>query len=484
MMVRMEHPKPQFRRDVWQNLNGEWAFEFDPDVTGWEKGFADGRHPFSKTIQVPFCMESTLSGIGERGFMKCVWYRQTVILTAAQLTGRVRLHIGAADYETVLYMNGRECGRHCGGYASFFFDITDHVKKGENVITLQVLDDTRDKRIPSGKQSEAEASYGCFYTRTTGIWQTVWLEFLPATHLETVRYTTDIDAASVAIDAAVCGEGTLTVEAFYEGRPVGKAAASAANGKAVLTLLLSETHLWELGHGRLYDLVLTFGDDVVYSYVGLREAKLVGEQFLLNGRSVFQRLVLDQGYYPDGIYTAPSDEALAADIDRAMACGFNGARLHEKVFEERFLYHCDRKGYLVWGEYPNWGLDHTCMENAPYILNEWLSVIERDRNHPSIVGWCPFNETWDQGEARQSDELIASVYHATKAADPSRPCIDTSGNYHVVTDIFDLHDYDQDPAVFASHYAAFAAGGPLFDRLADRQTYTPGQPVMISEYGG
>lgn len=205
----------------------------------------------------------------------------------------------------------------------------------------------------------------------------------------------------------------------------------------MLTLALSEKHLWEIGEGRLYDLILTFGDDSVKSYFGLRSVGFDGHRFLLNGKSVFQRLVLDQGFYPDGIYTAPSDGELAADVERAAAMGFNGARLHEKVFEERFLYHCDRMGYMVWGEYPNWGLDHTYADSIYSVLPEWLDEVERDFNHPSIIGWCPFNETWDIDGRRQCDEMIASVYRATKAADPTRPCIDTSGSVHVMTDVYE-----------------------------------------------
>ena len=255
-------------------------------------------------------------------------------------------------------------------------------------------------------------------------------------------------------------------------------------GNVLLTLPLDELHLWEPGQGRLYDLKLTFGQDEVQSYFGMREIALDGEKVRINGKSVFQRLVLDQGFYPDGIYTAPSDEALRRDVELSLAAGFNGARLHQKVFEPRFLYHCDRSGYLVWGEQANWGLDVSAPDGLKCFLPEWMEALERDFNHPAIVGWCPFNETWDYEGRKQDDDLLRIVYRMTKQYDTTRPCIDTSGNYHVETDIYDLHDYEQDPEVFAGHYESFAKGGALRDNHAARQTPVPGIPAFISEYGG
>ena len=223
----------------------------------------------------------------------------------------------------------------------------------------------------------------------------------------------------------------------------------------------------------------------MHSYFGMREVKLDGYRFLINGKSVFQRLVLDQGFYPDGIYTAPSDEALQNDIRLSMAAGFNGARLHQKVFEPRFLYHCDRMGYLTWGEMANWGFDISSYTSYEAFIPEWMQAIVRDFNHPSIIGWCPFNETWDYEGRKQIDSLLALTYHLTKQYDTTRPCIDTSGNFHVVTDIYDVHDYEQDPAVFAASYEPFKNGtGAFRDAHSARQQYTEGLPMFVSEYGG
>lgn len=484
MIYRQEHPKPQFQRDNWLNLNGKWQFEIDFGDSGEAQGFHQTADAFSKTIEVPFCVESRLSGVGYTDFMRSVWYKREVTLTPEQVSGRVILHFGAVDYKATVYVNGEKCCVHKGGYVSFRVDVTPYVHEGENTIVVNAQDDTRSGMIPSGKQSDRFASYGCSYTRTTGIWQTVWMEFVPETYLVSAKYLTDAEKGSITIHAKTVGNATFTAEAFFEGQSMGKVSAEGRGDQLTVTLPLSERHLWEVGKGGLYDLTLTYGDDVVHSYVGLRSLALDGYAFRINGKAVFQRLILDQGFYPDGIYTAPSDAELLGDIERSLAMGFNGARLHEKVFEERFLYHCDRLGYIVWGEYPNWGLDHTCPESIYGILPEWLEEVERDFNHPSIVGWCPFNETWDANGKQQYNDLLAMVYKATKAADPTRPCIDTSGNFHVITDIFDVHNYDQDVKKFADSYRSLAEDGTLFDHFANRQTYVVGQPTFVSEYGG
>ena len=486
---RSEHPKPQFRRDGWMNLNGQWAFEIDNGRSGKARGLHQADAQLSDTILVPFCPQSELSGVNHKDFLYGVWYRRTFELTKERLSGRVVLHFGAVDYRCEAFVNGVSVGTHTGGYVSFCFDVTGAVREGENVVAVYAEDDERDPLIPRGKQSELFYSHGCDYTRSTGIWQTVWLEFLPEIHIEKIRIFPNVETGSFDVEALLKGAGALAVEASYEGRPMGAAGVKADGGLVRLHLPLQETHLWELGCGRLYDLKLTYGADTVQSYAGLRSVRLDGYRFLLNGKSVFQRTVLDQGFYPDGIYTAPSDQALENDVRLSMACGFNGARLHEKIFEERFLYHCDRLGYMVWGEFPNWGLDVTRPDAVYSVLPEWLEEVERDFNHPALIGWCPFNETWDLDHRKQDDNVLRAVYLATKSADPTRPCIDTSGNYHVVTDIYDVHDYEQNVEIFKNHYDELANGGELWDQVNHRgtgvrQQYDGKLPVFISEYGG
>ncbi len=487
MIYRAEHPNPQFERQSWQCLNGLWEFEMDYPISGEARGLFKADAAYHRQINVPFCVESKLSGIGETDFINSVWYRRTLTVTAAQLAGRVLLHIGAADYETTVYVNEKKVGTHTGGYVSFTFDITDYVTAGDNTVVIHCADDTRSRFIPAGKQSIMHHSWGCAYTRTTGIWQSVWVEYVPTSYIKKVKYHTDAANAVLTVNAELIGSGELTATAYFDGRAVGTATCCSAGGNATLSIPLTETHLWEVGKGDLYDLTLTYGDDTVQSYFGLRTVTVSGNRVLINGKSVFQRLVLDQGFYPDGIYTAPTEEALVGDIQRALAFGFNGARLHQKVFEPRFLYHCDRLGYIVWGEYPNGWLDHTYPEAIYSILPEWLEAVDRDCNHPAIITWCPFNESANRDGRQQYDGLFKLLYRATKIADPTRPCIDTSGFCHVQTDIFDIHDYEQDPEVFAAHYACLSETHNCGDFRAahkDRQKYDGKMPFCVSEYGG
>ena len=485
---RPEYPRPQLVRTDWINLNGEWEFEMDPSASGRERGLYQAEH-LKDRILVPFCPESPLSGIGYKDFMTCVWYLREVELPedwrrGAQERGeRIYLHFGAVDYRATVYVNGQEAAKHVGGYSPFSIDITAQAAAEKLAIALCAEDDVRSGRQPGGKQSGRYASFGCFYTRTTGIWQTVWLERVPKNHIRSVHIYPDAENARVRISVQVAGAGTLAAEASYRGQPMGADRVQARDGAADLLIPLREAHFWEPGHGRLYDLKLTFEEDAADSYFGLRSLRLADGGLWMNSRPVFQRLVLDQGFYPDGIYTAPTEETLVKDIELSLAAGFNGARLHEKAFEPRFLYHCDRMGYMVWGEHGNWNLDVSDLQALAAYLPEWTELVERDFNHPAIIGWSPFNETWDTDGRKQRDEILSILYRMTKRLDPTRPCIDTSGNYHVETDIFDVHDYEQKPEIFRARYQRLLTENVLEDAYADRQTYG-GQPVFISEYGG
>ncbi len=481
MIPRNEHPNPQLQREHWMNLNGEWEFELDQSKSGRNKGYQRTDTHFSEKIIVPFCPESKLSGIEHKDFINACWYRKDVYLGENQLQNDVILHIGACDYFTSVSVNGREVGTHKGGYTPIQMDITAFLSPGNNFIVVYAEDDTRSPMQARGKQSENFYSLGCDYTRTTGIWQTVWLEFVPKSRVLNVKYFPDIHG-SVHLQAVLKGRERLTVKTFYRGKPMGEVSQE-ASGTADLHIDLAETHLWEVGHGRLYDVEITFGEDRIQSYFGLRSVRLEGMRFLINEKSVFQRLVLDQGFYQDGIYTAPSEEDLIKDIQLSLDAGFNGARLHQKTFEPRFLYHCDRMGYIVWGEYGNWGVDISDFRFMANYIPEWLEVIERDFNHPSIIGWCPFNETWDYRGRAQDDDVLRNIYLITKAADSTRPCIDTSGVFHVMTDIFDVHAYDQNPVTFKAAFDKLEMEGTLPEQFLNRQTYR-GEPVFVSEFGG
>ncbi|MFE6073830.1 glycoside hydrolase family 2 protein [Paenibacillus sp. NPDC057886] len=488
---RPEYPRPQWVRNHWINLNGTWQFEMDHGKSGKERGYEQSEHPLSGTITVPFCPESKLSAVAYTDFMAAVWYKREFSIPDTWVNGRILLHFGAVDYEAEIWVNGKAVGKHRGGYSPFHLDITSHVSSGTNIVTVYAEDDVRSGLQPRGKQSERFHSHGCDYTRTTGIWQTVWLEQVPEVYLSDMKVAADPDNACVHLEVKICGNaagGELAATACFDGKDVGSATAVVHGPAVKLTVPLSEIHLWEPGNAKLYDLELKLHgqnqtSDTVASYFGLRTVRLDGMAFRINEKSVFQRLVLDQGFYPDGIYTAPSDEDLRKDIEISMELGFNGARLHEKMFEPRFLYWADQLGYLVWGEHANWGQDITTTESLARFLPEWMEGMERDFNHPSLIGWCPFNETWDRNGTRQDNDVLRIVYEMTKRMDPTRPVIDTSGNFHVVTDIFDLHDYDQNPETFRARYEPMKSGGEVFNTFPERQTYE-GQPYFISEYGG
>ncbi len=485
---RPEHPNPQLLRQDWINLNGEWEFEIDNERCGKEKEFSK-RSSLNQKITVPFCPESVLSGIHNTGFIYSVWYRKDITIPEQFKDKRTILHFGAVDYFATIYINGEKVFEHKGGYTPFSLDITDYLKPDGNYITVCAEDDPKSPAQPSGKQSDKLDSYGCFYTRTTGIWQTVWLEFVPSVYVTSLNITPNTAAPGVLVrvllsSAADC---TISAKAYFDKRLVGQAQLAPNSMCADLYIPLSEKHLWDVGLGNLYDLEIEVleGDskDYIKSYFGLRDVMLKDGAFLINGKKVFGRWVLDQGFYPDGIYTAPSDDALKADIEDSMALGFNGARLHEKIFEPRFLYWADKLGYLVWGEHANWGLDHTNPQNIYSFLPEWLDAVKRDYSHPSIIGWCPFNETWDIDNRRQFDELIGMVYDVTKALDPTRPVIDTSGNFHVRTDMFDIHSYVQNRELLEEIFKDLDKGIVNETQACGRQTYN-GTPFFVSEFGG
>lgn len=467
---RPEYPRPQMVRGKWINLNGLWNFEIDNGKSGKSRGLLEA-DVLEREILVPFCPESRLSGIGNTDFMDCVWYKRRFSLPKDWISeGRkTLLHIGACDYQTEVWINGKTAGAHIGGYSSFSFDITALLNSGENKITICAEDNLRTGNQPSGKQCHSYHSDGCYYTRTTGIWQTVWLENVANAYIAETKYIPCLDRQSLIIEATCCNAHgrQLKAEAFFNGKSAGTAAARVVGRIALLEINLNELHLWSNEEPNLYTLNLSLGDDEVESYFGMREITYNDGKFFLNGRPVFQRLILDQGYYPDTIYTAPTDEALATDIRLAQSMGFNGARLHQKVFEPSFLYHCDKMGYLVWGEQANWGLDLSRPEAWQGFLPEWLEILKRDFNHPAIVGWSPLNET----QSNQNRHLIKILVDMTHAFDGTRPVIDASGWTHqdTLTDILDVHDYEQNPETFSKKFQVGMQG--------EHSTF-------VSEYGG
>lgn len=502
---RPEYPRPQFRRSGWQCLNGQWEFEIDAGDSGLERGML-GRN-LKDRITVPFCPESELSGIGNVDFMAAVWYRRVVRIPDAWRGRRILLHFQAVDYDATVWADGREVARHRGGFTPFTADL-GKIEAAEVTITVRARD-THDQPQPRGKQSWKYENFGCLYTRTTGIWQSVWMEPVPETRLERPRITPDVARMRFVIEQPIRGaraEG-LTLEAVLSDvKGEVSRATVVSDGSPLATMELNvpkdRLALWSIEVPHLYDLKLRLlaedGSvvDEVESYAGMRSIRIRDKVVLLNDQPVFQRLVLDQGYYPDGLMTAPSDEALVRDIRLAQEAGFNGARLHQKVFEERFLYHADRLGYIVWGEFADWGCggfgpadDH--QRPGPSYVGEWIEAVERDYSHPSIVGWCPLNETFQRRSDRTTvlDDVTRAMFAATKAIDRTRPVIDASGYAHRVleTDIYDLHDYEQDPQKFAENYRGFNEGKAYFQPNGTQEQWSlpyRGQPFFVSEFGG
>jgi len=467
------------------NLNGEWEFAETDDSSAQ---YLDNK-PYPDKIIVPFCRESKLSGLGRRGFIKNVWYRRSFELGKNWKSLRTRLHVGACDWETTVWLNGKIVGSHRGGSAPVILEITDYLQPGKNTVVIHAFDDTRSGTQETGKQSQAEESFGCLYTRVTGLWQTVWLEGMGASYIKDFKIECHPETSGVVIrpDIDVPGSGLKIKAVAYAGnRVVGTAQVPVDWRNTQLDLKLSEKHLWSVDNPYLYSLRLLVLDgekvvDELHSYFGLRTVSINGAAILINNKAVFQRLILDQGYYPDGVWTAPSDQALKHDIELSQAIGYNGARLHQKVFEPRFLYWADRLGYLVWGESPNWGLDAgNPLSHLPFI-NEWAEIIRRDANHPAIVGWCPFNET-----PANAVPLQNTVVNLTRMLDPSRPVLDTSGWTHGIAnpEVLDMHDYDQNTISFRNNWNDSSSINASLPTRYGGGGAAKKIPFFISEFGG
>ena len=512
---RPEYPRPQFVREDWLCLNGPWQFEIDQGDSGLERGLLT--RPLTGHITVPFCPESKLSGVENHDFLEAVWYRREVEIPSQWRGRRVLLHFQAVDYDATVWVNGQEVGRHRGGFSPFTCDLSHAAQPGERVsIVVRARDNHRDPQ-PRGKQAQTFGTRGAIYVRTTGIWQSVWMEPVAEIHLGRPRLTPDVANSVIRLEQPLVHRPAaeqfrvvkrtglrLQAQLLDSAGVVAEAECSAELDlcpQLELRIPDGRRRLWSIEDPHLFVVILRLIDDKgavvdeAHSYTGLRSVAIDGKAITLNGKPVFQRLVLDQGYYPDGIMTAPSDEDLRRDIELSMEAGFNGARLHQKVFEERFLYHADRLGYLVWGEFGDWGCrgygaveDH--QQPTSSYITEWLEILERDYSHPSIVGWCPLNETWQPLHDRITtlDAVTRGLFLATKAMDRTRPVLDTSGYSHRVpeADVYDCHDYTQDPEVFAGRHDDVAAGNPYYNGR-DGQTWSipyRGQPFFVSEFGG
>lgn len=491
---RPEYPRPQFVRDEWVNLNGTWSFEFDFSRSGMDRKLYESKG-FDNEILVPFAPQSGLSGVGFKDFIPEMWYHRVISIPENWKDRNVILHFGAVDYIASVYIDGRIAGRHWGGSSSFDIDITDMVMPGqEHDLVVRVEDDERSGQYAKGKQCGRFDSFGCEYTRTTGIWQTVWMEPVSGTGLKDIYVIPDLDQSRFIIEPSYYGlsSGQKLRVRVLDGDRVVSSAVVPSSAQSYAELPVRKARTWSPESPFLYgiELEVISADgsvtDRVRSYAGMRKIHIEGNRIYLNNEPVYLRFVLDQGFYPDGIWTAPDDQALKRDIELSMAAGFNGARLHQKVFEPRFHYWADKLGYLTWGESASWGANVNNPLSARHFLTEWEETVVRDRNHPSIIVWTPFNETWEYPEdreaAREACRMVSDVYKLTKNLD-YRPCHDVSGNYHVMTDIFSVHQYMQDPEELRG-WLAPENGLVRQADLEHRETEYGGQPYLVDEYGG
>jgi beta-galactosidase/beta-glucuronidase len=498
-LPRPEYPRPQLVRETWLNLNGTWRFAFDDENRGLhEKWFA--KLPSSREILVPFAFQSPLSGIGSNDFHDVVWYERAFALPESWSSQRVLLHFGAVDYRATVWVNGIFATSHEGGHTPFSTDITALIGAGENRIVVRVEDLSEDLHQPRGKQYWQRDSAAIFYTRTTGIWQTVWLEAVGQTYISNLSITPDIDARVVRLDYELAGDLSAPTELIAAVRFNDQAVTQAlqpvevsARHVSQVIALGEQIALWSPETPNLYDLRIEFrrGEDlldVLSAYFGMRKISIENGRLCLNNQPYTMRLVLDQGYHPQGILTFPTDADYQEDIRLTKALGFNGARKHQKVEDPRYLYWADRMGLLVWGEMAN--AYAYSPEYVQRITSEWQQVIRRDYNHPCIVAWVPMNESWGvpdlQGSAHQREHLT-SLYHLTRSLDNTRLVVSNDGWEHAQTDLLTIHDYESDGAVLLARYASLES--TLEARPAKRDLFVPGyqyagQPVLLTEYGG
>lgn len=448
---RGEYPRPQFERKDWVSLNGEWTYQLDPVGSGFENGYTKS-NGFNKKIIVPFAPETILSGVEHKDFIPQIWYQRTIKIPERWMGKKVLINFGAVYYDSEVYLDSVFVGRHFGGSSSFSYDLTKLVKPGkEHSLVVVASSDVRSAKQSAGKQSLQRHSYFCSYTRTTGIWQTVWLEAVHPNAVKSASIVTDIDQNNIVVTPFFYNESNYRFRILLKdkGKVINKAEISATNSsKAILSV--KNPKLWSPESPFLYEILYQVLDesgkmvDEVSSYCGMRKIHIVGNKILLNNEPYYQRLVLDQGFYAEGSWTAPSDEALKNDILLGKKAGFNGARLHQKVFEERYYYWADKLGYITWGEAPSWGMDANDVEVARNYIAEWTECVTRDRNHPSLLVWTPFNEEW-WPDKKQYPRFVEDIYRLTKTIDPTRPVNTSSGGEHIITDIWTVHSYEQNP---------------------------------------
>ena len=500
------YPRPQLQRDTWFSLNGPWDFALDPEAR-WRR---PDEVSWGSRINVPFSPEAPASGIGHTGFFRACWYRRVCELPPQQPGRGWVLHFGAVDWYAAVWINGVYVGTHEGGYTPFEFDVTNAARDGTCEIILRAEDDPHDLAKPRGKQDWQLEPHSIWYPRTTGIWQSVWLESVPATRIARVAFTPHLARWEIGVGAWLDGEPRDDLRLAVKMRSGDTVLAAdtylVVSGEVHRGIALSDPGiddsrnelLWSPHAPNLIDVQLELwgarGEliDRVASYTALRSAAVQGDRFVLNGRPYLLRMVLDQGYWPDGGLTAPDDRALRRDVELARAMGFNGVRKHQKIEDPRYLYWADRLGLAVWEEMPSaYRFTPRAVER---LSREWSAIIERDYSHPCIVSWVPINESWgvpNLPDNPRERHYVQALYHLTRTLDPTRPVIGNDGWESVATDIIGIHDYDDQPERIARRYHAHEVLPRLFkrERPGGRVLVLEGdrhsdQPLMLTEFGG
>jgi beta-galactosidase/beta-glucuronidase len=503
-MAEPAYPRPQMVREHWLSLNGRWEFAFDDD---YRFGKPSDPIAWTRDIVVPYAPESTASGIGDRGFHHACWYRRDFEVDAQGQ--RVLLHFGAVDYQAQVWVNGHLVARHEGGHTPFCADITHALHDaGKQTVVVRAADDPHDLAKPRGKQDWQLEPHSIWYPRTTGIWQTVWLERVAPTHIQRLRWTPHFECFEIGCEALINRDDqedlTVEVKILHQGKMLADDRYKVIAGEASRKIGLSDPGiddsrnelLWSPERPTLLsaEVVLRRGEEVidrVRSYTALRSAHINRDRFMLNGRPYPLRLVLDQGYWPDTLLSAPDDDALRRDVELAKAMGFNGVRKHQKIEDPRYLYWADKLGLLVWEEMPS-AYRFTPLA-IKRMVREWSEVIDRDYSHPCIIVWVPFNESWgvpNLTSMQAHRNAVEALYHLTRTLDATRPVIGNDGWEASATDILGIHDYDCNPQTLRQRYAA-AQSQDLFDRrrpggrILTLDGYPHrGQPVVLTEFGG
>ncbi|UBV44841.1 glycoside hydrolase family 2 (plasmid) [Deinococcus taeanensis] len=501
--MRNVHPRPLMQRPLWSTLDGPWAFSFDTSATHQHPATVD----FDQQIEVPYPPESLASGLHTPAHGRAVWYRRTVQCSDEWTSGRTLLHFGAVDYHATVWINGQKAAEHRGGHTPFTVDVTDYAS-GSFEIVVRAEDDPLALDQPRGKQDWLPEPHGIWYPRTTGIWQTVWMERVPVTSVQRVEFQPDLDTWGVHV--------RVNVDNFRSGLKARVVLTVPGETLAddVYTLSSNELHrviplldggidshrnqlLWSPEHPQLIDTTVEILDgteviDRVLGYTALRSVTIEQGRFLLNGSPYQLRFVLDQGYWPESLMTATSEQ-FRADVELTKRLGFNGVRKHQKLEDPRYLYWADRLGLLVWAEMPSaYRLSDRSIQT---VTAEWMEAVMRDRGHPSVVAWVPFNESWgvpDLTRRSRSRALVRALYELTRALDTTRPVIGNDGWENDATDVLTIHDYTPAADVLRARYSTrervrdtllhARPGGRnllLDPTLADRDL-----PVMITEFGG